>query len=362
MADTRFTALGMSGSGKTCFLLGMYYKMTGGLKGYTLSTDDDLDYTLRTAFDKMRDTNQSANRFPAPTDQTNQYYFDLNYEYNKILSFDWLDYPGGALDSKNNDIETYTEIKESIKNSSTLFIFVNGSLFIEEDDDNIDDVIDTVKDECAGKINHFLKQYLDENGKLPPVAIVITKYDLFKEKFEPEDIFKIISESFDSLFVKGKSKNKFVTIVPVSMGKNISEDNYSGKLKPININLPIFLGIYFSLQDVVLNKNSTLNSNFKKVSDLNNKISFSQCEIERQRNRFFGGNKKIINSENDNISKLKQSLSTEKYRISQLENEINQKSYYLDGLIEVLDEKLNLVFFNGEQVSFKEFDEEKYGN
>ena len=36
-----FTTLGLSGSGKTCFMAGMYYKMSAGADGYTLKTGDD---------------------------------------------------------------------------------------------------------------------------------------------------------------------------------------------------------------------------------------------------------------------------------------------------------------------------------
>ena len=105
MADTRFTALGMSYSGKTCFLSGMYYKMTGGMKGYTLSADDDIDTSLRVMFDKMRDEHLGQKRFPYATDQPNEYSFWLRYEHERILSFDWIDYPGGVLLQKNFNIE-----------------------------------------------------------------------------------------------------------------------------------------------------------------------------------------------------------------------------------------------------------------
>ena len=43
MGDVDFTMLGMTGSGKTCFLTGMYYEMSSGIQGYTLSSDDDID-------------------------------------------------------------------------------------------------------------------------------------------------------------------------------------------------------------------------------------------------------------------------------------------------------------------------------
>ena len=55
MGDTQLTILGMSGSGKTCYLLGLYYKMVAGLKGYTLKTDDDTDVLLRDRYTKLSD-------------------------------------------------------------------------------------------------------------------------------------------------------------------------------------------------------------------------------------------------------------------------------------------------------------------
>ena len=55
-ADTIMTILGMSGSGKTCYLLGMFYKMTGGLKGYNLHTDDDTHTDLSRRYDILNDS------------------------------------------------------------------------------------------------------------------------------------------------------------------------------------------------------------------------------------------------------------------------------------------------------------------
>ena len=40
MADTKYTILGMTGAGKTCFITGMYMRMSVGMDGFTLVTDD----------------------------------------------------------------------------------------------------------------------------------------------------------------------------------------------------------------------------------------------------------------------------------------------------------------------------------
>ena len=68
MADTQITILGMTGSGKTCYLLGLYYKMASGMKGYTITTDEDTDLDLRKRYSKMCDQTLGEARFPVGTD------------------------------------------------------------------------------------------------------------------------------------------------------------------------------------------------------------------------------------------------------------------------------------------------------
>ena len=55
MADTRFTGLGLSGSGKTCYVLGMYYEMCVGLRGFTLTTTNQTASKLENWMDELDD-------------------------------------------------------------------------------------------------------------------------------------------------------------------------------------------------------------------------------------------------------------------------------------------------------------------
>ena len=92
MADINLTALGMSGSGKTCFLVAMYYAMSAGVNGYTLSmADAEDDYELRTKWKNMSELTGET-RFPQGTDKNGDYLFDLEYAYQTIKSFHWMDY------------------------------------------------------------------------------------------------------------------------------------------------------------------------------------------------------------------------------------------------------------------------------
>ena len=245
MADTQITILGMSGSGKTCYLLGLYYKMGAGLKGYTITTDEDIDVQLRDRYKRLCDISlPKEKRFPAGTDNVSRYEFDLQYGYDTIMTFDWIDYPGGVLDRKNlGNLEEYESIKQSINNSSSLFICVDGSLLMGDD---TEEKIENVRDNCSHVINTFFSGYFKSNNCLPPTAIIITKYDVCKDDTNGEELCEIIEEAFSPFFTKNDNK-KVVAIIPVSIGTNIMDNDCTGKLKPLNIHLPIFMAIWFAL-------------------------------------------------------------------------------------------------------------------
>ena len=39
-------------------------------------------------------------------------------------------------------------------------------------------IVDIVQDSCARQVNHFISEYTAEREKLPPIVIIVTKYDL----------------------------------------------------------------------------------------------------------------------------------------------------------------------------------------
>ncbi len=244
----------MSGSGKTCYLLALYYKMLAGIEGYTLTTDDKRDIELRDSYSKLRNGKLKEKRFPVGTDSGTfeKYTFDLCQSYEKIMSFDWIDYAGGDL---GNKVGAYEQLEQDIYESSSLFIFVDGANIIKdfqtgEELEDIDERIESVSLANAS-INNLLARYSQRKEKdnfFPPIAIVITKYDLFHDLVSEDELCKIVQEAFSPLFGSKANKiERIITIIPISLGANISDNDYSGKLKPININLPILFGIYFTI-------------------------------------------------------------------------------------------------------------------
>lgn len=345
MADTQITILGMSGSGKTCYLLGLYYKMGAGLKGYTITTDEDTDVQLRDRYARLCDvTLDREKRFPAGTDNISKYEFDLQYGYNTIMSFDWVDYPGGLLDRKNSgNLEEYENIKKAINNSSSLFICVDGSLLLGDD---VDEKIDNIRDNCSNVINTFFTEYFKSNNELPPTAIIVTKYDVCKDDTNEEELCEIIEEAFSPFFVKNDNE-KIVTIIPVSIGVNIMDDDYSGKMKPLNIHLPIFMGIWFTLSKKIQEQEDNIQKQEQKNEFY---ISLLRDQKAQEENKWFFKRQDEIERL---ARKIKEVESEGRQQTKQMEYMLNAMLDNSDKLIREL-EKIPYVYINGKKSSFSD--------
>ncbi len=229
MADTKYTILGMSSAGKTCYITAMYMKMASGFDGFTLVTNDE----TRTKFERdiliMRQPSGQT-RFPMATNETSvrPYEFRLNYNTNKIISFEMLDYAGGTLSSREN---TYEQVKRSIAESTVLYIFIDGKSFCSEDREERKE---NVFYDCAMTITPLIQDFADtHNGTLLPIVFVVTKADLCKKYVTNEEVITVIRELFSPAF--SEKSNSYVCAV--SLGDTISDDNYQGKLQLNNTRL-----------------------------------------------------------------------------------------------------------------------------
>ncbi len=237
MEDARFTALGLSGSGKTCYVLGMYYEMCMGVRGFTISTHNSTSAKLDRWMDKI-DDETGPDRFPAGTDTTTleDYCFNLSSKGEYIMTFDWLDYAGGMLQSKEESSEVFTEIQNSIWQSAALYVFIDGEdLCYEEYEDKLRKV-----KRKARKISNYINNFnVDTNKNLPPVVFVITKSDLCGSYLKQGEAEQIIHDLFSGVYDSG-----LTYISMVSLGRELADDDYSGDVEPVNIQTPFFIGIY----------------------------------------------------------------------------------------------------------------------
>lgn len=317
MAHTKITVAGLTGCGKTCYLLGMYFRMSGGLKNFTLSTNEDDDLSLERQWEIMCDSGLGNDRFPLPSDKVSKYDFKLKYSFKEIMSFEWIDYPGGSLKSSSKENQMTAEFIENLKNSSCLILFIDGDTF----SNNTDDPAIELSLNGAVKYTKLINAFEDENHFIPPVAIVITKYDLCSRT--KEEIKEYIKEGFPVLFTPNdyNGYEKLVSIIPVSLGKNIAENGYKGELSPFNIHLPIAFSIWSTLRIYIAYLKSKNDETAGRIRQRSSGIIsrwLNKSEIEEMRQSI----------ESNNIALSKLSEDAEK-----LLNELNQKKIptYLNG-------------------------------
>lgn len=334
---TKITILGTSGAGKTCYLLGMYHKMNMGVKSFYIKADDDTDVDLRTKYEKMKDSTLGRNRFPAGTDTNSEYSFMLQYGFEDILQFQWIDYAGGALVSKTaGDLEEYNKIKDTINESSCLLICVDGELLKGND---IDEKIERVKEHCTSSMHNFFADYFTENQNLPPTAIVLTKYDVCEKDTDLNEIDEIMREAFGDFFTPRSDIERIVAIIPVSLGANISENDFSGKLKPVNLHLPIFMGIWFALQKLIKEYADTL---AKQENETNN---YMDRKNKAEQRKWFKKKKEI-----QHLSELIDRNKNQSQKTKKIFDIMTKHS-------ELLTDELNeieLLYENNKKTSFKD--------
>ena len=346
MEKTKFTILGMTGSGKTCYMLGMYYEVSAGMNGYTIVADDrDTDHKLAQRYEILNDKSRGRDRFPQATDQVESLLFNLQYAYDDIMQFEWLDYPGGILDFRNTADEAREELIKSVKESSVLMVCIDGSDFCGN---NIRSKINKVR-RSSGNINRFFSEYMKNNEGLPPIAFVVTKFDLCHHDTNEEEIKDVIEESFPGLFIENDEDNEKsllpIAIIPVSLGVGIEDDESRGDLEPINIQIPIFYGIWFSL----VFKHYEYEAAQKYVSEEIEKLDSQKRDEE---DSFF------LWRSNDKIRKLRNDIEEGKSILNELKN-INRAMEKSRNKLDRELSAINMVYYKGKWGTWNDLEEAK---
>jgi Double-GTPase 2 len=265
----KITMLGYTGSGKTCYMLGMYALMSMGINGFTLTAiDPDEDLQLMELWEGLVD----GNILPPPTQPQSSerpvqpYNFSFNYGAKPLIDFHWIDYRGGALKESSSQSETHDSeyLREAAKASDCLFLIVSADCLqdpIVDDAGNIDSVAKSrINRKLAlSRMNNILTTIqaqiqLERKSADPiPLAIVITKYDLIHQSRTKEQMTRDIKELFNPLFQSHSDDNPgwLTMICPVSLGKNLDIQNgriVDGEIDPINVHLPLIFAIYSELR------------------------------------------------------------------------------------------------------------------
>ncbi|BAY66422.1 hypothetical protein NIES22_65610 [Calothrix brevissima NIES-22] len=330
--NIKVTMLGYSGTGKTCYMISMYAFMKLGLNGFTFSEKDlDRDLELTEMWEALIDNRKWPD--PNPSNVKN-YTFDFNYAFQPIMSFEWLDYRGGAL-SDTSSKEDVQELTKQVKQSNCLFLCISA------EDLQLTTKMKRARAIKADRMNVLIKEIAEAvkpTANQPfPVVFVITKFDLCPNPDDQETVIKAIQELFSTFW---DSPGWFVSICPVSLGKELGEDFADGEIDPVNVHLPVTFAIYCKLYK-------------HKIEQKINQQKLKQEESEL--------NKQLINLKNRNILGRiwkGSEINSTAYNIEKRKEQIAEASKGLDEITQ----KLNLlsrevmescfVYLNGQEGGF----------
>jgi hypothetical protein len=240
MEDTiRITMLGYTGSGKTCYMLGMYAVMREGVRGFTFTTrdeDPDVDMDLELSERWERLVNETGvGRWPKPNDNTTiPYEFDFNHGLATMIGFDWLDYRGQALKESPSEAEV-RELKAHLNESSAVLLCVSGEHLAPGSTARLQSAVATAR------MLKLLKEARASRDQPPAVGIVITKFDLCRHLGE-EAVIDTVLQLFNPLFEA--DTGWLVMICPVSLGNTLAQDLDHGAIEPRNVHLPVSFAVY----------------------------------------------------------------------------------------------------------------------
>jgi hypothetical protein len=243
------TMLGSSGSGKTCYMLGMYAKFhIGDQRGFMLSAADlDDDIRLTSLWETIVSL-KNEKRWPPPNaGEVLDYKFSLDYGFKPIMSFNWMDYRGDAMRDSSSE-EDVRKLIDRLQRSSCIFLCVSGEHLTERLDRRFFLI---ARDAQADRMNQFMIKVFEAarpTSQRPfPVVVVITKYDICAHR-RPDEVVADVKRMFPSLFVPGSGW--LTMICPVSLGKGLVQDRNRGDIDPINIHIPVMFAIYAKLREV----------------------------------------------------------------------------------------------------------------
>lgn len=253
----QLSVIGISRSGKTCYLYAMAKTMLRGYGGVNVNAIDDVASSeLKRGWREIR-RNMT---WPPATDMLSKTEFNCSLNLRPVMDFLWNDFKGGAITSLNEvDLQFRKDFELFLSSSDGLIIFIAS--------DELQDILhsredsDLIVDDLESLTEIFLRNKVTLS-KIP-VTIVVSKADLLSDKEKPY-VFDIITKIFEPLFVVGN--NMEVLVVPVSIGENLGRGSQGEKIQGSvfenpnegNIHIPILFNLYHFLKDCIAVEKASL--------------------------------------------------------------------------------------------------------
>lgn len=323
----KITMLGVSDSGKTCFIYAMYDFMQKVQNGFTFITNDpDKDMDLNDGWESIA----FDGIWPNGTQDTTLYDFTVLFKSRPIMGFSWCDYRGGAITDRSTEHDV-NELHDRIFNSECLIICIGA--------DAIKQIIagDNRKGRELVRLNNLILRYATKSQRRIPLIFALTKADLYTMQ-EQQQLLAIIKEYFGSLYQSGSGW--LHAIVPVTLGKfdnSSGSNNINGVVAPKNIHIPVMFFLNSILQERIRNIQN-------KLSGIHSNKNKYRAEIRYNQGRSWWS--KFWNG--DNTSSLNtqiESLNSEEQNISDQLTELEQAFDNMKDMFKVCK-----VFYEGQSV------------
>lgn len=321
---------GVERSGKTCYFYGMLGKLMRGANSFIIRTTAKFD-ELRTAISRLADTKLPDNeRYPLPSSELQRYQLDLVYQMQFLDNIDWIDYPGELVANARDAF-----ISE-LKSADCLLICVDGDCVNWGGDWNADDtdqIVNRFTYNAGGlALSNALTTAAMINKRLPPVCVMVTKYDKVPDDFRNQHFFVdgfteygerkdgVLKSIFPTLFdVNGGAP---VTTCGVSLGANI---DMGGPLNPKHVEKPILFATYWKLKrdyrELVNAMNKRIEGYNAELTSYNNKGFWSKLFAQMPQRPFTDAEK----------ADYQNRLDTYKRNLEGLKQIVNTLPHYRDG-------------------------------
>lgn len=254
--------LGLSGSGKTCYLYTATHVLARGIEvnGHTISATScnrQQAIRLNNGIEQM-----ASGIWPEGSIETLTYPFDLKIDGKYISKFTIYDYRGGMLNGlDDNDQDDVVDIFNTFEKSSCIIILVDGDTIMKAQDpellspshrQNISFVDQLKARNELNYIESLVKECNERMNKNVPILLAITKSDIFSPD-ELEAGKNLLKKLLPSIF--SLHNDIIVGITAVTLGENLQ--NEDGKLTGTlclntngNIHIPILFALFQGI-DVV---------------------------------------------------------------------------------------------------------------
>lgn len=263
--------LGLSGSGKTCYLYTATHVLTRGVNvnGHiisAISTDHSQTIYLNKGIEQM-----ANGKWPDGSAETKSYPFNLKIDGKTITSFTICDYRGGALDGlSDKDRNSFKDILKIFEESGCIIVLVDGATIMNAMDPEIvapehRNMDFSVQLKAKNELNYIesLVEECNKKNRDIPILLVITKSDMFY----PEELIagkKILRELLPSFFAF--QNDMIVGITAIAIGENLENNN--GELEGTlclnakgNLHLPILFALFQEMDNI----GNSLDINLKQM-------------------------------------------------------------------------------------------------